>query len=68
LQPSAHEGARSQHQNSQFLRENVIDLNEAAGLEFGRQKGTDWDREEMKLFTFIIASSIFPALLVRAIG
>ncbi len=51
-----------------FWRENVIDLKEAVGLEYGMPKGTDYDNEEMKLYTFIIGTSIFPTFLVWALG
>jgi hypothetical protein len=48
----------------QFIRDNVIDLKETVGLEYGMVKGTDYDTEEMHLFTFIIAFSIVPTFVI----
>jgi hypothetical protein len=51
-----------------FLRDNVIDLKETAGLEYGMVKNADYDKEEMYLFTSIVAFSIVPTFLIWVSG
>ncbi len=50
-----------------FIRANVINLLETTGLTYASKKGTEYDRTEMKLYTFVVVSSTFPALLVWSI-
>jgi hypothetical protein len=51
-----------------YFRENVIDLKDRLGLEFGAPKPETWDHDELYWLSIIIFLSAFPAYLVWAVG
>jgi hypothetical protein len=51
-----------------FLKDNVIDLKETVGLEYGMVKRSDYDKDELHLFALIVGFSVLPSFLILVSG
>jgi hypothetical protein len=47
-----------------YIRENVIDLKAATGQDYGKVKSTNYDKEELIIYTAITAASVLPTLFI----